>query len=195
VTGDGFHIPANGCRRKVGFHLLNHPVHRRLIQRALVSLESQQVVSAISNNLRRDVLLTARRIDGHRRVLQLDIVKQFRNCRDFFAVASCPRLIPRCTDQALTRNRGPRLSFRLWERRKALPSIAITSCSTLLACPSRQYPYPTLTLITPGTEIGGTPGHLRFRGIDDPFQSPRIREQVVPETGYTSVTLNKPAGA
>ncbi len=83
VTFRRFYIPLNGGCGKVVFHLLDHPVHRPLIQRALVSFQSQQVVSTFVNNLCGNVLLAARRIDGHDRVVQLDLINQLGNRRDF----------------------------------------------------------------------------------------------------------------
>ena len=57
------------------------------MQRRLVSFDGEQVVSALGNDLRRNVPLTALGIDAHQQALQVQGIEQFRKRAQFVALA------------------------------------------------------------------------------------------------------------
>ena len=68
---------------EIGFHLFIHVIDGRPVERFLIVLQNENVVSFAVDNLFGDGRLSPHRIDRDDGPLQIDPLQNRRNCRDF----------------------------------------------------------------------------------------------------------------
>ena len=107
-----------------------------LVQRRVVVLEREDAVSLRLDDVGRDGLLGAHRVDGEDAALPLQGRHELRMAvisLDFSPAGTCPSTRRFAVAQALTRWMGPRLLALSLLRRTVPPSMATTSSSTISA--------------------------------------------------------------
>ena len=81
-VGHEIRLPKIGVGCFVGIEKINH----RFVQMALVALQRNQVISFLINDLRRHLLLTAHRVQGHHAALDLEHPQELGQHRDLVAL-------------------------------------------------------------------------------------------------------------